>query len=105
MIYAVPKNEFSRMQLSGDIDTIQKEIAAEDENAIQARIQSGQLVEANSASRYPEGQRDLCYCCGDEVTPFHWRDRAEGPKYYFTHMTNSMCINRHPANRGGVHQS
>jgi hypothetical protein len=101
MIYAISNNQYPTLDANGELIAIRAEIEAKDAVAIAARIANGQVVQACDASRYVEGQRDRCYCCGDEVTPFHWQ---EPDLRYFKHLNNADFIGNHPANPARVHQ-
>jgi len=102
VIYAIPNAEYERLESLGELSAIQREIASADEASLTKRLALGHLVQARDADRHSVGERDRCYCCGDEVTPFHWREER---LCYFMHMSNADCIGSHPANPSGVRQS
>lgn len=100
MIYAVPNHRFAALEAGGLLEAIRDEVRTGDAVAISARVANGELVEAKAAGRFSEGNRDRCYLCGDEVTPFHWSERGV---IYFKHMKNRDCIGA-SANPRAVHQ-
>jgi hypothetical protein len=79
---------------------VQQEVQAGNAAALAARVANGELVEVKNAERHESGERDRCYLCGDEVTPFHWQERGV---VYCMHLSNRHCIGN-PANPRAVHQ-
>lgn len=100
MIYAVPKASYEALSEAGTLDEVQEEVRTGNAAALAIRVANGQLVEANNAARYAAGERDRCYLCGHEVTPFHWQEKGV---IYFMHLSNRHCIGD-PANPRAVHQ-
>lgn len=101
MIYAVPNRRFAALKAEGLLVIIQDEVRTENVAALLARVANGELVEAKAAGRFSKGNRDRCYLCGDEVTPFHWKEMGV---IYFRHLNNRDCIGD-SANPRAVHQS
>lgn len=101
MILAVAAGHYDLLELTGQLELICDEIRTGDVAALQARLQRGELIQAQHAERHPRGERDRCYmpACGDEVTPCERHDGAR----YFRHLTNRQCIGR-PGNPAGAHQ-
>ena len=100
MIYAVLRGMYNRLNAASELQRIRHEIRTNNSTALTNRIRSGQLVQARNARRYPNGQRDRCYVCGDEVTPCY---RSTDGAHYFRHLNNPDCIGD-PANPAGAKQ-
>jgi hypothetical protein len=98
MKYAITCVRFDHLKQAGELLRIQAEVMTDDRRALTARIFSGDLVNALAATpKLPKGERDRCYCCGDEDIPYRWKGSR-----YFQHTSNNGCIGVHPANPAGV---
>jgi predicted transcriptional regulator len=100
MIHAVPRSVYEELKDSGQLDQIQNEIQNEEVEAINKRIAKGHLVEVRGTGKKPSGERDRCYCCGDEVIVIE-QQISEGLLLHFRHDSNSECLGHHPANPSG----
>ena len=104
MIYAVPLSFYSHLKAAGELDMIQDEIKNDMGEAIAKRLAAGQLVEAKSTDKKPDGEREQCYCCGDDVISTERQNTDGSVVWFFRHCNRNDCIGQHPANPSGSGQ-